>query len=77
MDIPTIEEENALLREFYDAWVFFHKVKREITDQPSFDCTRQEIAAQQLVDSAQAVERHIQRLKRATATATQSLRRVQ
>lgn len=59
----TLQAENALLREFYDAWVFFHKVKAETTDQPRFDRTRQEIAAQMLLKASKGVECHIKRLR--------------
>lgn len=59
----TLEAENALLREFYDSWVFFHRTKAESTEQPAFDATRAQMAAQQLVNAAKAVEKHIHRMR--------------
>lgn len=49
--------ENAILRDFYDAWVFFHATKNDPSESPTWNQTRQKMAAQALVDAAGKVDR--------------------
>ena len=51
-----IEQQNKALWEFFDAWVFFHATKAMAPVSETLDRTRQETAAQMLVDAANRVK---------------------
>lgn len=59
MSEPDLLEENRLLREFYDAWVFLHKVRNEPSESPKWQESRLKVSAQQLVKAAAKVTKHI------------------
>lgn len=50
-------DELELLREFYASWVFFHATKLDPSESETWNKTRQQMAAQKLVDAANAVDR--------------------
>lgn len=55
----TVEAENALLREFFQAWCFFHTTCNVKSDMgPDWEETRRKMAAQALTESAQKVAAH-------------------
>lgn len=56
---PDALAENRLLRDFYDAWVFMHKVRNEPSESAAWQKVRLEQSAQGLVDAAAKVQRHI------------------
>lgn len=58
-DAPDLLAENQLLRDFYDAWEFFHAVRNDPHESPEWNRTRLEMTAQALVEASQKVKAHI------------------
>ena len=60
MTVAELVAENALLREFYDSWCFFHGVRAEKSDMgEEWDRKRLEMAAQSLSLAHDRVAAHI------------------
>jgi hypothetical protein len=55
----TDAEENRLLREFYNAWIFLHQMRNEPAESDAWQESRLKLAAQGLVNAADAVDAHI------------------
>lgn len=57
--VADLVEENRVLREFFDAWTFFHQMRgAPTTGSETWDKIRLEKAAQGLADAAKAVSGH-------------------
>lgn len=53
--LSEAEVELEALREFYKSWCFLHAVKIDPTGSDTWDKTRQQMAAQKLVEAAHKV----------------------
>lgn len=58
---PDLHAENQLLRDFYDAWVFFHAVRNDPSESEAWNKVRLQVAAQTVVDTSNKVKLHIQK----------------
>lgn len=62
MEQEALEAENALLREFYDSWVFFHSLRVQPAESEAWQESRLRLAAQGMLEAANKVAQHIKRL---------------